>query len=64
MLCAPGIRGDTPIGGVAGAAVEKCPLASAGTILQGIGWMPSCSQRREETNGCGRGFHEKNGIQG
>ena len=35
MLCAPCIRGDTLIGGVAGAAVEKCPLASAGTILQG-----------------------------
>ena len=35
MLCAPCIRGDTPIGGVAGAAVGKCPLASAGTILQG-----------------------------
>ena len=35
MLCAPCIRGDTPIGGVAGAAVEKCPLASVGTILQG-----------------------------
>ena len=35
MLCAPCISGDTPIGGVAGAAVGKCPLASAGTILQG-----------------------------
>ena len=35
MLCAPCICGDNPIGGVAGAAVGKCPLASAGTILQG-----------------------------
>ena len=64
MLCAPCICGDNPIGGVAGAAVGKCPLASAGTIVQGIGWMYSCSQRGEEMDGYGRGFHEKNGNQG
>ena len=64
MLCAPCICGDNPIVGVAGAAVGKCPLASAGTILQGIGWMYSCSQRGEEMDGYGRGFHEKNGNQG